>query len=176
MERRCSKRHLPYDMGNPANWTVSKLKTEIENRGMKITSNVSKNALLQIFKQLPATRSNESSIPENSSSSVTQNLLNDSETLDTQIDNNLSQENSNDVTSLGHMAAMQQTLTSLQCTVNKLIDNKQPSSTGQSCQNTGILQKVYKSGAQAQPTSSLPTGQGIQADDLPHIDVLSDTV
>ena len=143
---------------------------------MKITSNVSKNALLQMFNQLPATRSNDPSIPENSSSSVTQNLVNYSEALDTQINNNLRQENSNDVTSLGLMAAMQQTITSLQCTVNKLIDNNQPSSTGQSCQNTGILQKVYQSGAQAQPTPSLPTRQGVPAHDLPHIDVLSDTV
>ena len=135
---------------------------------MKITSNVSKNALLQIFNQLPPTRSNESSLPENSTFSVTQNLVNDSETLDTQINNNLSQENSNDVTSLGLMAAMQQTITSLQCTVNKLIDNKQPSSTGQSCQNTGILQNVYQSGAKAQSTPSLPTGQEVPAHNLRH--------
>ena len=91
-----------------------------KNRGMEITSNVSKNALLQIFNQLPPTRSNESSLPENSTSSVTQNLVNDSVTLDTQINNNLSQENSNYVTSLGIMAAMQKTITSLQCTMNKL--------------------------------------------------------
>ena len=96
------------------------------------------------------------------------------ETLDTQINNNLSQENSNDVTTLGLMATMQQTITSLQCTVNKLIDNNQSSSTGQSCQNTGILQKVYQSGAQAQPTPSLPTRQGVPTHDLLHIDVLSD--
>ena len=126
---------------------------------MKTTSNSSKNVLLQIFNQLPATRSNESSLPANSTSSVTQNLVNDCETLDTQINNNLSQENSNDVTSLRLMAAMQQTITSLQCVVYKLIDNNHPSSTCQSCQNTGMLQKVYKSSAQAQPTS-LATGKG----------------
>ena len=35
---------------------------------------------------------------------------------------------------------------------------------------------VYQSGAQAQPTPSLPTRQGEPADDLPHIDVLSGNV
>ena len=36
--------------------------------------------------------------------------------------------------------------------------------------------EVYQSGAHAQPTRSLPTGQGVPADDMPHIDVMSDTV
>ena len=48
MATRRLKRHQPYDMGYAANWKVSKLKTEIENRGMKITS-VSKKCIITNF-------------------------------------------------------------------------------------------------------------------------------
>ena len=47
-----NKRHQPYDLSNPQNWTVGKLKNEIERKGMKLTTNVPKPALLQIYNQL----------------------------------------------------------------------------------------------------------------------------
>ena len=186
MATRRSNRHQPYDMENPANWTVSKLITEIEKTGMKLTSNVSKSALLQIFNQLPAERlpTNEPSVTDNSESQkstggTSVNLVNESDSsvvMDSQTNINQVQTKSNDVSSIGLMAAMQQTITSLQCTVNKPIDEKQSSSAGQlESANSGMLQKVYQNSAQVQSNPS-PSSQGIPADDLPHIDVVSDTI
>ena len=54
MSRRITRRHQPYDLENPGNWTVNKLKMEIEKIGMKLTSNVPKSTLLQIYNQLPS--------------------------------------------------------------------------------------------------------------------------
>ena len=46
------RRQQSYDMDNPANWTVNKLKTELETRGIKLTASVSKSALLQLSHRL----------------------------------------------------------------------------------------------------------------------------
>ena len=46
------RRQQSYDMDNPANWTINKLKTELETRGIKLTASVSKAALLQLYNQL----------------------------------------------------------------------------------------------------------------------------
>ena len=46
------RRHQPYDLDNPANWTVNKLKNELEIRGIKLITAVSKSALLQLYQQL----------------------------------------------------------------------------------------------------------------------------
>ena len=45
-----SKQHQPYD--NPLNWTVGKLKSEIAKKGMNLTANIAKPALLQIYNQI----------------------------------------------------------------------------------------------------------------------------
>ena len=46
----------PYDLNNPLNWTVAKLKNEIKKLGMKLTTSVSKSALLQIYNQVSGNR------------------------------------------------------------------------------------------------------------------------
>ena len=40
-------------MDNPVNWTINKLKTELETKGIKLTAAASKAALVQLYNQLP---------------------------------------------------------------------------------------------------------------------------
>ena len=40
-------------MDNPVHWTINKLKTELETRGIKLAAAVSKAALVQLYNQLP---------------------------------------------------------------------------------------------------------------------------
>ena len=42
------RRQQSYDMDNPVNWTINKLKTELETKGIKL-----KAALVQLYNQLP---------------------------------------------------------------------------------------------------------------------------
>ena len=56
MANRSKHRHQPYDLNNPMNWTVAKLKNEIEKLGVKLTTSVSKSALLQIYNQVSGNR------------------------------------------------------------------------------------------------------------------------
>ena len=49
------RRQQPYDMDNPVNWTINKLKTELETRGIRLTAAVSKAALVQLYNQLTKT-------------------------------------------------------------------------------------------------------------------------
>ena len=54
MASSAKRRHQqPYDMDNPVNWTINKLKTELETKGIKLTAPVSKTALVQLYNQLP---------------------------------------------------------------------------------------------------------------------------
>ena len=46
------RRQQSYDMDNPANWTINKLKTELETQGIILTAAFSKEALLQLYHQL----------------------------------------------------------------------------------------------------------------------------
>ena len=73
------------------------------------------------------------------------------------------------------MTALQQTITSLQCTVNKLIDQKQSESAGQSS-GTNIIQKMYQNSAGVLSHPPPSNNQGVPADELPHIDVVSETM
>ena len=47
------RRQQSYDMDNPVNWTIDKLKTELETKGIKLTAAASKAALVQLYNQLP---------------------------------------------------------------------------------------------------------------------------
>ena len=46
------RRQQSYVMDNPVNWTI-KLKTELETKGIKLTAAASKEALVQLYNQLP---------------------------------------------------------------------------------------------------------------------------
>ena len=82
--------------------------------------------------------------------------------------------NNSNMNSMELMTAMQQTITSLQCTVNKLIDQKQCESAGQSC-GTQMLQKVYQNsaGVPSHPPSS--NNQGVPRMNC-HTDMVSETM
>ena len=43
------RRQQSYDMDNPVNWTINKLKTELETKGIKLTAAASKAALVQFY-------------------------------------------------------------------------------------------------------------------------------
>ena len=57
-----SKQHQPYDLNNPLNWTVGKLKSEIAKKDMNLTANIAKPALLQIYNQISGNGSNMSGV------------------------------------------------------------------------------------------------------------------
>ena len=175
MSRRFTRRHQPYDLENPGNWTVNKLKMEIEKRGMKLTSNVPKSTLLQIYNQLPSGISqNNYSEPNtvNPNSEMETPVVSEMDTID---QTNSSVNKDSNMNSMELMTAMQQTITSLQCTVNKLIDQKQSESAGQSS-GTNMLQKVYQNSAGVPSHPPPSNNQGVPADELPHIDVVSETM
>ena len=178
MSRRNTRRHQPYDLNNPANWTVNKLKLEIEKLGIKITPAISKSALLQIYNQLMS--KNVVNIPQNT---VSDTELNTVEEAPTEREHEVTMVNSvpsgNTDSSMlsnqmGLMASVQQTITTLQCTVNKLLDEKQ--SKGQSSTNTNMLEKIYKGNSSSAVNPPQTTTQGIPADELPHIDIISDSI
>ena len=120
---------------------MNKLKLETEKLGIKITPAISKSALLQIYNQL--TSKNVVNIPQNT---VSDTELNTVEEAPTEREHEVTMVNSvpsgNTDSSMlsnqmGLMASVQQTITTLQCTVNKLLDEKQ--SKGQSSTNTNML-------------------------------------
>ena len=175
MSRRITRHHQPYDLENPGNWTVNKLKMEIEKRGMKLTSNVPKSTLLQIYNQLPSGISqNNYSEPNtvNPNSETETPMVSEMDTVD---QTNSSVNKDSNMNSMELMIAMHQTITSLQCTVNKLIDQKQSESAGQSS-GTNMLQKVYQNSAGVPSHPPPSNNQGVPADELPHIDVVSETM
>ena len=178
MSRQNTRCHQPYDLNNPANWTVNKLKLEIEKLGIKITSAISKSALLQIYNQLMS--KNVVNIPQNT---VSDTELNTVEEAPTEREHEVTMVNSvpsgNTDSSMlsnqmGLMASVQQTITTLQCTVNKLLDEKQ--SKGQSSTNTNMLERIYKGNSSSTVNPPQTTTQGIPADELPHIDIISDSI
>lgn len=55
---RRARRSQPYDLDKSATWTSAKLRAELENLGIKLTSSVSKNALKQLNDQLSLVKNN----------------------------------------------------------------------------------------------------------------------
>lgn len=188
-----SRRHQPYDLNNPINWTSNKLKIEIEQLGVKLTASVSKSALLQIYRQLSA---NDSQGSRNDTSDV---IITDNEAevteanknINARNDMNITQQSENDITgsvqtppssgtasdmlnsTLSVISGMQNTITTLQTTVNKLLTDKQ--STSQTSSN--LLDKIYQNQGNLTTNAPLPVQQqGIAADELPHIDIVSESV
>ena len=164
------RRQQPYDMENPANWTVNKLKTELENRGLKLTTTVSKAALLQIYQQVSKTdndsvnnrgaqisqdkqteASRDQVQPNTRSAAANQNITPATSGVATSVTETLQAANTGHISSLGMdsgaamgmFTAMQSTISSLQATVSQLLTERTTSS-GQSSQpSTNLLQKYY---------------------------------
>ena len=180
-------RVTPYDKNLPANWTATKLRSEIAAHGIILTSRISKSALLQVYEQLSSrstlTMGNTNEEPQGTlpvqltapgPSQVTElhqtfslpdrnTLLSDLQTQECQ-------------TSLlngtvGMVTAMQGAITSLQATVNNLLQ-KETQSTHQNS-----LEAFYNSDTR-NTTAAVPNifQHGIPADDLPHIDVVSESL
>ena len=132
------------------------------------------NLLLQIYNQLLSGISqNNYSEPNtvNPNSEMETPVVSEMDTID---QTNSSFNKDSNMNSMELMTAMQQTITSLQCTVNKLID-QQSENAGKSS-DTNMLQKVYQNsaGVPSRPPPSI--NQGVPADELPHIDVVSETM
>lgn len=71
---------------------------------------------------------------------------------------------------MGMVSAMQGTITSLQSTINNLLLQQNPSA------GTNYLEQFYKGTGQRSTNSVQTQIQGIAADNLPHIDVVTDSV
>ena len=156
-----SRRHQPYDLNNPLNWTVSKLKSELAKKGLNLTANITKPALLQIYQQL------------DTSVNVSENSGNSSQS-DQQITMPPPNEDNLNTNILGVVSGVQTAVLSLQQTVNQLLQNK---SSPQSSSN--MLAKIYESqgtGSSPGATGTLVQQNGVGADDLPHIDVVSENL
>ena len=51
-KRHSRRRTIPYDLGNPTNWTAAQLRKEISKLGVNLTNSIPKTALIQIYTQL----------------------------------------------------------------------------------------------------------------------------
>ena len=51
-KRHSRRRTIPYDLGNPTNWTAAQLRKEISKLGVNLTTSIPKTALIQIYTQL----------------------------------------------------------------------------------------------------------------------------
>ena len=51
-KRHSRRRTIPYDLGNPTNWTAAQLRKEISKLGVNLTTSVPKTALIQIYTHL----------------------------------------------------------------------------------------------------------------------------
>ena len=71
---------------------------------------------------------------------------------------------------IGMVSAMQGTITSLQSTINNLLLQQNPSA------GSNYLEQFYKGTGQRSTNSVQTQMQGIAADNLPHIDVVTDSV
>ena len=193
---RRARRSQPYDLDNSATWTSAKLRAELENLGIKLTSSLSKNALKQLYDQLSLVKNNT----EQSDSSMN-NSLNDTDgtgTVQTEraLDFRGSSDNSEQPVlvstpavststadklsssallqnTIGVVSTLQGTVTSLQTTINSLfLKHTQQERT------TNHLENFYKdkTATSIVPPTSLNQNNGVAADELPHIDVVTESV
>ena len=175
-----SKRHQPYDLNNPLNWTVGKLKNEIAKKGMNITSTISKAALLQIYNQLsginqePRPNTVEDDVMTPSAVHNVVQVQQQVPVADSASNSYHGGKESSDSSALGVLAS---TVLSLQETVNKLIQDKQSNVST----STNMLTKIYQGHSDGTSSSSVVNvthnqHDGVGADDLPHIDVVSESL
>ena len=171
----------------PVNWTVSKLRNEIATLGLNLTSKaIPKSALLQIYEQLSkkggdseSDHNLDNNIPVTVDNNIpvtvenTENTTVDTSTLSIPgIAQNSSVSAMQDMQNglKGIMSAMQGQIATLPATVNSFQSNQ----VGNNSTVTNPLDKFY-SGSQV--SSQYTTSQhGIPADNLPHIDVVSDSM
>ena len=187
------KRSQPYNLDNPANWTNTKLKQELEGLGIKLTAAISKSALLQVYHQVNRAQNMHGN---NKSSNIDMEII-PSDTLGDNV-TNLQSEHSEDRTvtpeqqpidnspplannenmtngALGMMTAMQNTMSSMQSTINKLLSDQARRSSTTATTNT--LERFYGTqNSESIPIQTTRTQYGIPADELPHVDVVSDSV
>ena len=173
-----SKRHQPYDLNNPLNWTVGKLKSEIAKKGMNLTANIAKPALLQIYNQISGNGSNMSgrNTPNTSGAIDTDNnnqTLHDNTAQEQQRIIPNVRENSATNSLLGVVSGVQNAVMPLQETVNKLIQDKTTSSS-----SNNMLAKIYNSQEDVAANQAVVRNQesGIGVDDLPQIEVVSENL
>ena len=196
MSSRRSRRHQPYNLDDPANWTVNKLKTELEILGIKLTSTLPKSALIQLYQQLckaknPETQSVNANTNDNlnthSGLPRTQCIENDTQSsMITGISTNTPTQNSNTgcmdslvPSTMGVITAMQGTISSLQSTISNLLTekSKEKGNNVVGTAPTNLLEQYYGTQITETATNQATTTQfGVPADDLPHMDVVSESV
>ena len=203
-KRHSRRRTIPYDLGNPTNWTAAQLRKEISKLGVNLTTSIPKTALIQIYTQLYTASSSTVSQGQSNVSEKTNendgNLLDRFQSENVQMDKSQDSGISSHITTsttdnvislpdravphdsqtvllqstVGMVSAMQSAIASLQSTVTSLLQ-KQTASTSSS----NHLEQFYQQ-TPAQPSSlSQQTSanlHGVAADSLPHIDVVSETM
>ena len=183
-QRRKTQRAEPYDLNLPENWTVNKLKAEISKLGVTLTTqNIPKSALLQIYNQLKeknvqqrrADQAQESTIIAQDNANQT-NVHSDNHVTPV---TSMAPDTGLLSSTLNMIASMQGTISTLQTTINNLVSNKQG-------QNPAVpvnyLEKFYTEEEPQASTSASnmqgnsPPSFGVNPDNLPHVDVISDSM
>ena len=197
MPSRRSRRHLPYNLDDPANWTVNKLKTELEVLGIKLTSTMPKSSLIQLYQQLCKAKNGSEPPSMNANTNDTMNTQSDfprtlgiennnQSSVVTEISTNMPTLNSNAVSgdnlvpgTVGVITAMQSTISSLQATISNLLTEKSTEK-GNNVVGTApknLLEQYYGTQIAETTTNQATSTQfGVSADDLPHVDVVSESV
>ena len=185
---RRSKRVVPYDMNLPNNCTVAKLKREITSLGLNLTSKtIPKSALIQIYEQMLTTKNSEQAGTDDNS---VPNIL-ETDTNPRNVENRMPADNSmpadytqcksvqdlQNNSMMGLFSAMQGTMATLQTTVN-MLQQKHNGDTQNNITVTNQLDNYYSSSPQQQQTCVLnaATQYVVPADNLPHIDVVTDNM
>ena len=173
----------PYDLDN-------KLKNELETLGFKLGSAIPKSALIQIYQQLckPGTRSESTAgnkdtndtqtVSQMASSNQVYSLdtINSEVSIDTQTMNSSSSGNVLPGT-VGVITTMQSTISSLQSTISILLTEKSSDKTSPAATPSNMLEKFYGTQVTAQTQKHPDTSEfRVSADDLPHVDVVSETI
>ena len=178
MANRSKHRHQPYDLNNPLNWTVAKLKNEIEKLGMKLTTSVSESALLRIYNQVSGNRTVASAadlnLPEEApirASEQSQDTVNGPQNggasdLTVPVESQVrASERSQETVSrsengganiinnaLAVISGVQGTVLALQATDNKILQDKQSSPSS----STNMLAKVYQNQGDGTSSQTVP--------------------
>ena len=189
------RRKQPYDLDNPANWTVKKLKNELEALGVKLTSTMPKSSLIELYQQLCKQTNGSGTVvaindtediinhqTDFQSAAVNQTMTQNTGNVEVSTDTQTSNSNSNGTESslpgtLGVITAMQSTISSLQTTISNLLTEKSSVKTNTLTSSTNLLERYY--GTQiVENTPNQPTASqfGVSADDLPHVDVVSESL
>ena len=183
------RRSQPYDFDNPANWTVKTLNNQLEALGVKLTSTMPKSSLIELYQQHCKQTNGSGTVVDTinhqtdfQSAAVNQTMTQTTGSMEVSTDTQTPNSNCNGTESslpgtLGVITAMQSTISSLQTTISNLLTEKSSVKTNTVTSSTNLLERYY--GTQiVENTPNQPTDSqfGVSANDLPHVDVVFESL